>query len=207
MLFFEATVEEVLGFESLPVPFNVEVDSLIRGKYVFADESQLLQLLTGGFGSGTLTIEANGSSLIYQVNFADVNSGSPIVIGSPPADPMSSIQLAYLPLNEGNHGSLPSDAKMLLLGTDGTIQIPEDILNFDKWNQLENSRILELRFGSNGSIQASVGPIQIVPEPSGVVLISVTVIMLMNRGAFSTSQARTIVAYANTECLLCTNGS
>ena len=165
---FDATISSIQGdVQSLNLPFSLNVGQQFTGKYSFASEEDLLDLfLNPGLGKqGTVSLILDGTEIEAVTNFGQLNSGYPAEIDGPPPIPSSSISLGYLSPTDVIPGTGPG---LLLVGPEGTISDPRDVLDINIWNQLDLLRRLELQFGypNTVTVRATIGDFLAVPEPS-----------------------------------------
>jgi hypothetical protein len=75
----------------------------------------------------------------------------------------------------------------LLVGAEGTISAPEDVLNVETWNELTILRRLGLQFGYPGTtvVQATIGDFVVVPEPSSAWLPGIFLVIALVAFLFS----------------------
>lgn len=178
---FDATIEEIVGFEAGEPPFGLTVSQPLSGRYVFDSISDFRSVMLGGFSQGQLLLEVNGNQVSYPANKGIINIGRPGGLSGPAGPLATMLSLGFFPQVEGNVGSIPFDSTLSLMGPPDTFDLPADAANIEKWNELDASRVLSLRFGPDGTANASVSVLRIVPEPSGVVLLSVAATALNTR--------------------------
>jgi hypothetical protein len=173
---FEATISQVEGdVAALNLPFTLNVGQRIQGRYVFPNESDLLDIFLhherGKQANVTLTIDS--TQIEAAANFGLLNSAA--VLDPPIVGPTSSIYLAYRSPTDvfpGWPGTIAGNLwnhRLILLGPDGLISESEQLLDVNSWNQLTLARHLELQFGfpNTVSVRSLVGDFLLVPEPSG----------------------------------------
>jgi len=204
---FDATISQVQGAAvPLDVPFSLTVGQRIDAQYTFSESQDLLDLFSNPSlaKQGQIALTIDGVQFGALTNIGFLNSGVPVDINVPlpPMGPTSSVSLGYVSHTDvfpgwgGSIGMHPCGAGLSLVGAEGTIVGPEDVLDFDKLNQLTTIRGLGLQFGYFQSgefkivtVAATVGDIVAVPEPSNEWLVFVSPALGM---AFFSRQIRQV---------------
>jgi hypothetical protein len=139
---------------------------------------------------GLLSLIIDGLEIASPTNFGIVNAGPPVDVNNPPPSAaVSSIQLGYASPTDAFPGfggfipghAAPWNAGLWLVGAEGVISRPQDILDIDNWNELATLRRLDLDFGypETVSVRAIVGDFVGVPEPSSTYSVLVAVALIM----------------------------
>ncbi|MCC7476514.1 MAG: hypothetical protein IT425_14070 [Pirellulales bacterium] len=172
---FSATITQVQGdATALNLPFALHVGQQVNGCYSFATEQAMLDVFLhhelGVLGQVSLAID--GTEMPAAANLGLLNSVA--ILDPPITGPTDSISLGYLsPTNvfPGWPGSVAGQLwthDLVLVGADGTITAPEQLLDASTWNQLTMLRRLDIQFGFPNTVmvQAMVGDFIAVPEPT-----------------------------------------
>jgi hypothetical protein len=189
---FKAMISEIAGDASaLNLPFALNVGQQIHGKYSFQSEQDLLDIFVprGVIKEGVVHLAIDGSEMAARTNFGLMNSG-PFDISAPPPGPNSSLFLGYISETDVIPGwgglfgvAQPWGASLALVGNEGIVSVPEDVLNVATWNELKTLRRLSLQFGypNTVTVQATVAGFHTVPEPTNFSLLSVLIVVTCNR--------------------------
>lgn len=188
-LAFEATVTEAGDFGESALPFALEPGDILAGELSFDSLEDLRQVFGQGaeVSEGTLRLRFKGLETFHAFNkgllqpIADIND--------PPSGPRSGISLGWLPTTDvfpAFSGSYQSNAAISLAGPAGIIGDLDDAVDFEKWNELTESRILSLsfEFPNTVAVEAAIGEIAVVPEPSTCAAALMLFSLLSARAAF-----------------------
>lgn len=175
---FEAEITEIEGdVAALNLPFSLSAGQVFLGQYSFNNPEGLLDIVQGiqSGNQGNVALNFEGTILEAVTNFGTLNDGGPIDINNPPPPgPKSSISLGYFPPTDvipgwgGGLGLHPAGVSLALVGADGIITQPEDVLDVQTWNQLTTLRRLTMQIGYpvTVTIQVNIGSFVSVPEPT-----------------------------------------
>lgn len=174
---FEATISEIEGDTSaLNLPFSLAVGDRIVGAYAFQNGQDLLDIFfrheLGKQGQVTLIIDE--TEIEAGANFGSVND-----VGAPPDGSQSSLFLGYVSPTDifpgwgGYVDGHPWDAALTLVGAEGTISTPDDVLDISNWNELTTLRRLDLQFGYPNTVivRTIVAGFNSIPEPSSAFML------------------------------------
>jgi hypothetical protein len=173
---FDATVSEIQGdMAALNLPFSLAIGQTITGMYTFQSAEDLFDIFIHPERGkqGMVSVRINGTDVAAGVNFGSLNQDGP------PVGPNSSLFLGYVSPTDvypgwgGSVAEHPAGVGLALVGPEGPILAPEDVLNVDTWNGLTTFRGLGISIGwpDTLSIQATVGEFVAVPEPSTIWLV------------------------------------
>ncbi len=197
-LLFDAAITAVDGDPaSIGFPFTLEAGDVLPGEIAFDSEQALIDILSGTIAAGApgrISLEHEGVQLLYGINSGGANNafGS---LGGSPSPIRSSISLGSFPLTDafpgwnGSIAGIPTNADLLLASPqEGLITVPDDLTNFDAWNSLDGQRLLALEFGiapitpGTVRVEATIGQLVLVPEPSAASLLLLAVATLAATG-------------------------
>ena len=177
---FQATVTEAGDFSQSALPFVLEPGDVLAGELVFDSIDDVQRIFGDGSETtqATMTLRFDGIEMFSLFNLGEVGNIFP-----PPNQALSGLRMGWLPTTDvfpAFSGSYQSNATFGLAGPDGIIETVDDVLDFGKWNELTTARLISLSFGYPDAVlvEAAIGEITVVPEPSSVTLVLLFLILL-----------------------------